>query len=599
MDQQPEFTLDASKPWSLASPSWVSPCNGLRIRRVGAWKSAMAAVQTALATPELLAMIFSNLKEKNTKWKGATAKLSAVNQGFFHASIAVVWEDMHSFEPFCPLLFPHPATSANLPAGPGGGSEHALARFELYASKTKALILNDPVSLLDNPSWAFNWHLDKRNLGSIKLFPALSALYLNSADPLSLFIALSVCQRIQLLSIFLDPASVTQGVKDAILELASRTGQRNCSIRFLNCLHPGGLQFLSRGPIFEFLERTEITVGAGDLEALEPILWAPNKVVIGEAPWNWVALDYRASRDSSVAGSSVEEVARVCREDIRELALAGPSGFIEAIGSHPCRPSVSQRFERVVLKVAPLGSDEVPLTPITIARFIDANPYLAQLVVRTFLNIPQHGPGAYPRPDALPRIRSNPSFLAAPPLLNQLMSAPNLKDIYIERIYFPGGDIILKMIQVLTALPSLESFSFIPYHLSDRQEDAFTYPTLACLVDISLRCPKLHTLKLVVDLHDMVLPVLGSHSTTKDLWTLVLYPCIKGLPAYSMAESMHVAMYLYKLYPDLGTLTSDWEEGDPEWEFWNDIHLIVGGLQGVRDQAVQGVETAGKLSSNP
>ena len=64
------------------------------------------AVHRVLGTAELLGTIFSFLREfkEGAKRKGHAASLAAVNRAFFHASISVIWGDMHSFEPFCPIL---------------------------------------------------------------------------------------------------------------------------------------------------------------------------------------------------------------------------------------------------------------------------------------------------------------------------------------------------------------------------------------------------------------------------------------------------------------------------------------------------------------
>ncbi|KAJ3515288.1 hypothetical protein NMY22_g14486 [Coprinellus aureogranulatus] len=499
----------------------------------------MAAIQTALATPELLAMIFSNLKEKKTKWKGAAARLAAVSQGFFYASIATVWEDMHSFEPFCPLFFPQRPTGPNAPRSSSGAPYSASARFELR-------------------------------------------------PPLALHRSIRV---IQFLSIYLDPSATTQGMKDAILELTSCVAQHNNAIRFLDCTQPGGLRFLGQGPMFESLQTIQVTVSPGELEAMEPILWAPTRVAIAEASGFLGALlpgyVYEESRDHCVAAFSVQKSGALCY-DLRELSLRGTSGFLEMLGRHPCKPTPAQQFDRVAMEVVPGGPDEVPVTPTIIARYITANPGLTLLVARATLDI--HQTETYPYPVELPRIRSDPGFLAAQPLLSQFMASPNLKHIHLEKLYFPGGDIILRMLQLLVELPQLESFSLLPYPLSHEQVDTFTYPSLACLVDVSLRCTSLITFKLTVDLQSMQIPDLRPDSphNMSVLDTLILYPSPTGLPTYSMAESMDVAMYLYELFPNLEILTDDdWVEADAKWKFWNDIDLIVGGLQDIRERTLQ------------
>ncbi|TEB20357.1 hypothetical protein FA13DRAFT_241667 [Coprinellus micaceus] len=82
----------------------------------------MSPVHQVLGTPELLDIVLRCLRDQihqdakagistdvastnpPVKWKAGFMSLVLVNQAFFYASVGILWERMHSLDPFLSLL---------------------------------------------------------------------------------------------------------------------------------------------------------------------------------------------------------------------------------------------------------------------------------------------------------------------------------------------------------------------------------------------------------------------------------------------------------------------------------------------------------------
>ncbi|KAJ3535894.1 hypothetical protein NMY22_g6277 [Coprinellus aureogranulatus] len=555
----------------------------------------MNAVHSVLENAELTLLIFSFLKEGPAKWKAGTARLATVNRAFSHAAISVIWEEMDSFNPFCYLLVPsHDASLAH--SRPISDSQ--LDRFNLYAGKTRTLILNDPPFLLENPCWAYYLGACKMHPGGF--FPALINLLLNSADALSLFIAFSVSSHVRGLSICLDPALTTEVTERSILELAARHwAARIKTLRIIQLYQPFRPVFLEQ--MSRLIETTVqslvVSVSSGDGDSLIPTMWAPADVHIEESLWQ--ICPYPPLRYESIYRLwQLHLQAPPLPLKHRALIMRGAAELHDMVISHLPRLPASKSFSGFNLCVDPkpgLPTALNALTSETLAMLLRSNPSASKLTV--------HGDHFQGRqdfpPEALPRIRLDARFHAVDILLNQLTASRSLSILKIYHVHFPAGDVILKMLKAVEALPQLRIFWFVPLPLSDAPQDALVYPTLAFLEIFTHRCPNLFEVGLSLDLFHLGLPPRREGFSNSQIFGLCLHPSPGGLPAYTMAQNMLVAKYLYDVCPRLTTLSSSWHPGDPRKHFWDDIFVIIASFRTLcfMDATHRVLETAELISS--
>ncbi|KAJ3499940.1 hypothetical protein NMY22_g19435 [Coprinellus aureogranulatus] len=441
----------------------------------------MDATHRVLETAELISSIFAFLKEEG-KWKGPVAVLATVNQAFFHAATTVVWEEIDSFEPFCSLLLPGRQPNI-LHAGPDDSDilpDESMDRFDLYSSKTKTLVLNEPPPLLSDPGWAC--YLSACKDRPTGMFPALKNLYLNSADALSLFVAFSVAPRLRILSICLDAALVTRDVERALLQLATLLAGQNRSLQALQLINPARPAFLYKvSSLLSSIVRLNFAISSGKSTAITPHLWIPAVVEIDQINVEpWVGGLYTHIRD--VVMKRARNQYPALRTSIRELAIRGGVEFQEMIANHPCKPTPSRQFHHVNLEVH--NGDRRPLTLEAVSQYLRANPGLLTLGIQ---GIKFNGRTDFPQ-DVLGRSRADSRFNDTETLLNHLQGKADLQRLVLSRIHFPSGDIILRMLDAIQELPRLHSIDLTPLPLSDSEQDALMYPTLASLLDLSRNC---------------------------------------------------------------------------------------------------------------
>ncbi|TEB20370.1 hypothetical protein FA13DRAFT_1743100, partial [Coprinellus micaceus] len=484
------------------------------------------------------------------KWKGPVARLAMVNHSFFYASAGIVWEHMDSFEPFCSILAQVSSSAF---------TENSWKRFDLYSIHTKTLVLNDPVSLSSNLSRAF--HMGSSNGRSGAFFPSLKGLFLNSADPVSFFIAFTVSPHVRLISIDLPPASTTEESKDAILALTQHLGRTANSLTHAHFLRPFSQRVLGHLQSVSTLQIVQLAIPSAEYTAIGQSFWAPYALLLWEAfPEQESEETYTTSRDSYIANLTPWALshARPARPEL----LLGTSQFFSAVANHAYGPAPPQPFNTFVLR---LCGESLPnaeaLGSFTIAKFLGQNPHFTEVMI--------HGSKKKVHRSAVGRFRSNPAFRNTGAFLAQLAASRNPTAVSFDWVRFPPGDIIFQVLDILPNLPKLTKFRFLPVPISTAEVDALTVPPLSCLEVISRSCPDLEELALLVDLFDPV----------SKLQILYLPPS-RGLPQHTVQQSVRAATYLYLLFPHLSPLASCCKEGgDAERAWWGDIDEIISTLK--------------------
>ncbi|TEB20376.1 hypothetical protein FA13DRAFT_1820241 [Coprinellus micaceus] len=190
---------------------------------------------------------------------------------------------MDSFEPFCSILAPEtPENTPTTLAKSSSFTERNWKHFDLYSTRTKTLVLNEPASLSKTPSWAF--HMGRgSNARSGVFFPSLRGLFLNYADPLSFFIAFAVAPHLVFLSIHLRQASATEESKGAILELTQHLRQKNTSLSHVHVIRPFQQEALDNLLALKTLKAVQVVTRIAEHVTIKQPFWAASLLVVREA----------------------------------------------------------------------------------------------------------------------------------------------------------------------------------------------------------------------------------------------------------------------------------------------------------------------------
>lgn len=133
-------------------------------------------------------------------------------------------------------------------------------------------------------------------------FPSLKGLFLNSADPLSFFIAFTVSPHVRLISIDLPPASTTEESKDAILALTQHLGRTANSLTHAHFLRPFPQRVLGHLQSVKTLQIIQLVIPSAEYTAIGQSFWTPCTLYLREAfPEQEYNEFYTASRDSWIA----------------------------------------------------------------------------------------------------------------------------------------------------------------------------------------------------------------------------------------------------------------------------------------------------------
>ncbi|KAJ3549964.1 hypothetical protein NMY22_g679 [Coprinellus aureogranulatus] len=545
----------------------------------------MSAIQRVLNMAELLSMILASTRDRiqadrgmkatieepllddaEVKWKFVFRDVAFVNRAFFLASADFLWEHMHSLEPFLVLLGPSNTDSEPLAYG-AGIAESSWQRFELYSSRTRSLALGVPkLSYSAYPCWTYYWMVSN----GPPIFPALKKLYLSSADNLSMMIAFSVLSHIKLLHVDLKLIGVPEREsKEAVTSLTAALAERPGSVsvlRFLQQIDTQCIQNLSR---LQGLAHLHIALSNEDAEVVraEPNFWSHSQALFQEAAVgaeSWTAIHQRL---------------RNLERPGRHISVLGGKLLHNKLTNHHVPSFSPPPYNTVYLDFTYSGNpDEVLPSSADVATYLSLNQRLTALQVRGT-------PGKTPHSVAMDRARSDPLFNNAQPLITQLTAAHNLQILSITRMFFPPGDIVLQMFSVLKHLPCLTMFTFVPFGLNWRT-DGFLLPSLSILADIPKHNPLLRVLSGFMDLsaqsvNSAQLP--AHHAPGRHLQQLDLFP---GLPAefpiYSTKETLALAMYLYRLFPNIDEISTLEGTSPLIQSFWGPIDQAIASFRQVR-----------------
>ncbi|KAJ3516887.1 hypothetical protein NMY22_g14094 [Coprinellus aureogranulatus] len=549
------------------------------------------AVHQVLNTTELLSMILESLRDRvqkdqgvacstdesllgdsQVKWKAVLKDAAFVNQPFFHATVDMIWEHMHSLEPFLSLL-ELPDTDTVPLAYSGSITKAAWRRFEFYSSKTKSLALGVPkASHLLNPCWAY--YLTSSNGRRDTNFPALKTLSLKSTDNISMMITFSALPRIRLLHVDLGADSEKPEAKDALTALTAALAEAPGSISDLHFSQPVDTRCIQNLSRLRGLGRLHVVLSHGDVEALGPNFWSHKRLAFGEA-----------SRDVDFHDNTFLRLQNTTMLGGKLLALSGSSLQHTLADKYTRSMFPSHTLDAAFFNFVYTGShlEDLP-SPVTTGTYLSRNPGLQRfhLVSVTAKRI---------HPHALNRARTNPLFNDPRPFLTALANCHSLEALSITGLVVGSGDIALQIFGVLKHLPRLASLYFLPLGFSGGTEGLLLL-SLAALADVPKYNPLLVAMSVTVDLpanpsDHTRLPM--DHPSGHHLRELGLYPGVPcRFPRYSIKDYLALAMYLYRLFPNFEDSLKLPRAQDPDMHaFWEAIDEAMESFRQVQQMTTQ------------
>ncbi|KAF6758025.1 hypothetical protein DFP72DRAFT_210969 [Ephemerocybe angulata] len=532
------------------------------------------------------------MPEPPASWTGLFAGLARVNRTFFHASTAVLWENLNSLEPLFGTV---------LPADRRGGEENELFiplsyfagistqrmdRFRLYTKHTKSLRLSRTTSPEVNTPWVLYLATDNRR--TQPLFPSLQRLFLTSNDNLSLLVAFLVAPTIRFISVDLDEESECEEEEEdeSAVALTTLLSERATRLTSATLIHPfttqtssamfgiKSLTSLNMNIISTLVEGTQLEE-MKDLTLLEKLRISQNL----EDPERHST--FPTSVNIQSATSRPAEL-----DKLRDLHVSadGATQFLVA-------SKISSRsLTHLHMEIFPAEpSTQLVVIPHAIAIHALRNTGLTSLVVET--------EECSANPDALVPFRGDARYNVTGSLVLGLSGLQSLTVLKFDQVPFLAVDIMSHLLVAIQTLPLLEVLWLYPKPMTDWEADELMAPSLACLKDIARHNRCLEECLLIIqdfEVEDAEAVILGGHgqhppqSAMKRLMVVPLYAEAEDLE--SVDDMLGLAKYLDRLFPCLEEVR-EYRDG---WEEANlvGVERIILSFQELRNRAMEDLADA-------
>ncbi|KAJ3516889.1 hypothetical protein NMY22_g14093 [Coprinellus aureogranulatus] len=509
-------------------------------------------------------------RNSQVKWKAVFRDIAFVNRAFFVASADILWEHMHSLEPFLALLEPSSSGKGPL-AYCAGITKTAWQRFEMYSRSTKSLALKAPNT---PPSSCWASYLTTSHGRPDRFFPAMKILYLNSTDSISMMITFTALSHIDLLTINPRVDSIVKAeAQEAITALVAALAEGPRSVTVLRILQPVNAQCIRNLSRLRGLSHFHVVLRCHDIRGLGPHLWSHNQVVIEEAVGMAINDKYVKRRNNQL-----QKFAHFGKAGRYLLVLGGSSMHNTVASACSAYPLQALRFQIAAIELTYSGSeDEDVATPTTISNHLLRKPSddsLLSVEATGLFSERLH-------PQAASRARTSPLFNDLRPLVSRFASCHTLMVLSISDILFGPSDVVQQMFSVTKHLPQLQQFCFLPYVLG---VDQLALPSLSALADIPQYNPRLTSFVTLIDFSSGSLSSISStklplnHPPAKQMRHLGLIPASPGhLPNHhSTQEMLDLSMYLYRIFPNLWKMTRADESPDSSYKkFWEPVDQTI------------------------
>ncbi|KAF5339121.1 hypothetical protein D9611_011170 [Ephemerocybe angulata] len=538
---------------------------------------------------ELTSLIFQCLKETTlaeanieitpdkvpafpTSWTAPWARLALVNRAFFNASTGVLWEHLSTFEPALRLLNASVTDSLGESWCPESNlnaiSSKEWDRFKLYSSKTRSLAFKTPIYPIGLP-WILQLTTSKQRPDP--LFPALSRLFVNSSDDMSLFVTFSVAHLVKIVIVdFENPV-----VSESTLAITSYMSQRECFTKCLRLEQPCSPLIISNVSKITSLTRLDLMLnGLDDVQ-----LWRLDNLASLEK--FKLTIQHPEDYHHPPAFSTVIQALTVRKTSFQKLKEL----YIKASGVEHLQVAASilpSGLEILILGMAPgTPGEQALLMPLAATTYAKRNPSLKILVVGA--------PSAFVIPHAaIEPARGDPKYANYEAFLSSLGTLTSLENLRINYIPFFDVDINHRLGEVACRLPRLKNLFLYPRPVSSRAPDQLATFGLPVLQDLAKSCRHLATIELVVDYSDI--PPIPSNSPPLDTLKRIVFRDTVHLPGLQKPTSttkLELVQYLHCLFPQLETLAEGWKRDSEPWQYWTEIEQLLAFSRNLRSQLVQ------------
>ncbi|KAF6757963.1 hypothetical protein DFP72DRAFT_889524 [Ephemerocybe angulata] len=521
------------------------------------------------------------MPELPASWTGLFAGLARVNRTFFHASTAVLWENLDTLEPLFGTVLPadrqRDTNELFIPLSYfGGTSKQNLDRFRVYTKHTKSLRLSRKTSPKVDTPWALYLATDNRR--TQPLFPSLKRLFLTSNDNLSLLVAFLVAPTIRFISVNLDEESERVEDDESAVALTMLLSERATRLTSATLIHPftahtastmfgiKSLTSLNMNIISTLVDGAELEE-VKDLTLLEKLRVSQN--LDPERPSTFPTLV-----DIQSATSRPTETDR-----LRELHVSA-DGATQFLVASKVTPRSLTHLHMEILPAEP--STQLVLIPHAIAIHTLRNTGLTSLVVECT----SEECGA--DPEALVPFRGDARFNVTGSLVLGLSALQSFTVLKFDQVPFLAVDIMSHLLTAIQTLPLLEVLWLYPKPMTDFEADELMAPSLACLKDIARynRCLE-ECLVIIEHFEDAEAVILGGlpppQTAMKRLMVVPLYAEAEDLE--SVDDKLKLAKYLDRLFPCLEEVR-EYRDG---WEKANlvGVERIILSFQELRNRAIE------------
>ncbi|KAF5339097.1 hypothetical protein D9611_011214 [Ephemerocybe angulata] len=510
------------------------------------------------------------------------AALARVNRTFFDATIEVLWAAMDSLLPFVCLLFPEitkkgssSSTELHIHSGHSCRSVSAAhwQRFEMYAARTKTLMLDRPKFLAAGRARVL--HLMTSKARSAALFPTLKHVSLSSADSLCLCVALSVVPQLKLLGIHFDD----EGTCAALLAIII-LHQADGGLQALTIAQPVTYTALSYIHQIGSITCLSLQLPAGDISKLELKLLAKLPSL------KKLSLDQEVDMNDTETPNilplqSFDNVfSRAAKMPALEDLTVKSNGLALFTVATQLSPS-SLKTLHLKVRADPVNKQAF-LIPAVITAFALRNRSLISLSA------------GYDRPrtrvastaiDGLVR-DCHLRYHQYQTLVATLSDLQELAELRLRLIPFFHHGIYMALLPMARNLPKLRYLELFIHVVVTTPVDADrVLPTLRDLESISRVCKQLRVLKVPCDLTSIP-QVPKDYVSQHPLATLGVISAAM-MNDFTEDTLIAFAQYLHSLFPNLQDLSSVHKNIPDTLKLWSHLEKLLKSFQAIRVEVIQ------------
>ncbi|KAF6758033.1 hypothetical protein DFP72DRAFT_1109314 [Ephemerocybe angulata] len=528
------------------------------------------------------------------------AALARVNRTFFDATIEVLWAAMDSLLPMlsmqkttkvgkeATILRPlsgvtlcHAASGAGNPAG--YWTAH-WQRFEMYAARTKTLMLDRPKFLAAGRARVL--HLMTSKARSAALFPALKHVSLSSADSLCLCVALSVVPQLKFLGIHFDD----EGTCAALLAIII-VHQTDGGLQELTIAQPVTYTALSYIHQIGSITCLSLQLPAGDISKLELKLLAKLPSLKKLSLDQEVDMNDTETPNILPLQSFDNAFSRAAKMPALEDLTVKSNGLALFTVATQLSPS-SLKTLHLKVRADPVNKQAF-LIPAVITAFALRNRSLISLSA------------GYDRPrtrvastaiDGLVR-DCHLRYHQYQTLVATLSDLQELAELRLRLIPFFHHGIYMALLPMARNLPKLRYLELFLHVVVTTPVDAdHVLPTLRDLESISRGYKQLRVLK--VPCHDLtsIPQVPKDYVSQHPLATLGVISAAM-MNDFTEDTLIAFAQYLHSLFPNLQDLSSVHKNIPDTLKLWSHLEKLLKSFQAIRAEAIQDMSMSAESAS--